>query len=505
MRAAPVHGLLHRASPAPLAHRSRTSPSLARLSCLAAIHRQHGGLVGGGSAAALPLLHHHLAQRRGIHSSEKKSSTTTEYPGAVPPPPNMEPGRAPLSLLPLSMILRSLGTTVVSSSPLLLPPSLRIMAALAHSTNPLLNPDRNPLLRYVLKKSFYAQFCAGENAPEVRGTIARLKGIGFTGVILGYAKEVVLTDKQADQLEACKLGEETQQSIDSEIVPWAEGTMETVRLAEPGDFVALKFTGAGSLALHRLSHRLPATPYLAKSIDSICNLAHERGVRLLFDAEQDKLQDGIDDWTMAFARKYNTSPDKATIYGTYQAYKKCTPAVVSRHLADAQKGGFTLGVKLVRGAYLGSDPRSCFHDTKEETDACYDGIAASVLTRQWNATLKGEGEYPAAHVVLATHNADSVRRARAICDAGGAKSGIAFAQLQGMADEVSCELVDASESAPEVLPVYKYLVWGTTGECMKYLLRRAQENKDAVQRTRSGRDAMWAEVVRRFRNAVGMA
>ncbi|KAG5998392.1 hypothetical protein E4U43_002429, partial [Claviceps pusilla] len=261
-----------------------------------------------------------------------------------------------------------------------------------------------------------------------------------------------------------------------------------------------------------LKHRLPASPYLYKSIDSICQLAHERGVRLLFDAEQDALQDGIDDWTMEFAKKYNTSPGSATIYGTYQAYKKKAPQVLARHLAEAQEGGFSLGVKLVRGAYLGSDPRECLHDTKADTDACYDGIAASVLTHQWNSTLEGKGDFPAAHLVLATHNAESVQKARAICDAGGAKAGIAFAQLQGMADEISCELVEASQSArtdssstaPQ-LPAYKYLVWGTTGECMKYLLRRAHENKDAVQRTKSGRDAMWAEVVRRFKNALRLA
>jgi hypothetical protein len=40
---------------------------------------------------------------------------------------------------------------------------------------------------------------------------------------------------------------------------------------------------------------------------------------------------------------------------------------------------------------------------------------------------------------------------------------------------------------------------------MKYLLRRAQENKDAVQRTRDGRDAMWGELVRRFKAALGVA
>lgn len=214
---------------------------------------------------------------------------------------------------------------------------------------------------------------------------------------------------------------------------------------------------------------------------------------------------------MTFARKFNKTPEQATIYGTYQAYKKCTPAVVSSHLAAAQKEGFTLGVKLVRGAYLGSDPRGCMHDTKEETDVCYNSIAASVLTRQWSATVNGEGNYPAANLVLATHNAESVQRARAICEAGAAKSDIAFAQLQGMADEISCELVEASQSSRTVtgekpaLPVFKYLVWGTTGECMKYLLRRAHENKDAVQRTRSGRDAMWAELVRRCKTVVGLA
>ncbi|KOS18193.1 putative proline dehydrogenase [Escovopsis weberi] len=410
------------------------------------------------------------------------------------------------------MILRSLATTTISSSPLLLPPSLRIMMLLANSTSPLLNPDKNPLLRFFLKKTFYAQFCAGEDALEVRHTIARLKRIGFTGVILGYAKEVVLSKDQAQDLDGSDACQETAYDITNEIEPWLQGTMETVRLAEPGDYVALKFTGAGRLALFQLQHRSPPSPYLSQSIDSICQLAHERGVRLLFDAEQDMLQDGIDDWTMQFARKYNTSSKSATVYGTYQAYKKKTPSVLSGHLAEAQLGNFTLGVKLVRGAYLGSDPRDCFHDTKEQTDACYNEIAESVLTRQWNGSVSGRGAYPDAHIVLATHNAESVRKARAICEAGRSQSGVAFAQLQGMADEVSCELVTASRSAQAqlgtgaaaALPVYKYLVWGTTGECMKYLLRRAQENKDAVQRTRDGRDAMWSELVRRSKRAIGL-
>lgn len=176
------------------------------------------------------------SNKRHLHSSERRTNTIAEsIPD--PSPQNMAHGRAPLSVLPLSTVLRSLATATVSSSPMLLPPSLRIMDVLANTSNPILNPDKNPLLRFFLKKTFYAQFCAGENPIEVGKTIAGLKNIGFTGVILCYAREVVLTGSQAKNLNA---GLETEECIKNEIIPWAEGTLETVRLAEPGDFVALK-------------------------------------------------------------------------------------------------------------------------------------------------------------------------------------------------------------------------------------------------------------------------
>ncbi|KAL2022112.1 hypothetical protein VTK56DRAFT_6156 [Thermocarpiscus australiensis] len=382
------------------------------------------------------------------------------------------------------------------------------MSVLANATSPALNPDRNPLLRFFLKKTFYAQFCAGESAAEVRRTIDSLKRLGFSGVILGYAKEVVLTGAQAEELASRGSEAATEECIRTEIDPWATGTMETVLLASPGDFVALKFTGAGRQALHALSHRLPPPKAMASAIDGICQLADSRGVRLLFDAEQQAVQAGIDDWTLEYMRKYNT-PDRAVVYGTYQAYLKSTPATLSRHLAAAREGGFTLGVKLVRGAYLGSDPRHLIHDTKADTDAAYDSIAEALLRRRWNAQLRvpGEGEeaaFPNVNVVLATHNRESVLKAQAMLAEGGNDTDVAFAQLQGMADEVSCELV-AGKGAGAQSRAFKYLVWGSAGECMKYLLRRALENRDAVQRTRAGRDAMRAELMRRVKRLFGLA
>ncbi|KAI0839250.1 proline dehydrogenase [Hypoxylon sp. FL0890] len=468
--------------------------------------------------------------RRKIHSSSTRPSPPSEQPTLtaathVDHLPTEVPGdslpmakSAPLSVLPLSTVLRNLATTSISCSPILLPPSLAIMNTLAHSNRAILSPDRNSLLRWFLKKTFYAQFCAGEDAPEVRRTIDGLKKIGFTGVILGYAREIVLTEAQTHNLSACEEGPVAEECVRNEIGPWAAGTLETVRLAQPGDFVALKFSGAGRQALYALKNRLPPPKHLRKAIDEICELAAERDVPLLFDAEQMAIQAGIDDWTLEYQRKYNTkTPGHAIIYGTYQAYLKSTPTTLASHLAIASKEGFTLGVKLVRGAYLGADPRHIIHDTKADTDNAYNGIAASLICRKWGPILNAPEPslpFPRVSIVLGSHNLESVRRARAIRDSGEADRGteLAIAQLQGMADEVSCELVYAAKQCAgyvrekgDVPKAYKYIVWGTTGECMKYLLRRAYENRDAVARTKSGRDAMWAEVKRRFRTSLGLA
>lgn len=390
------------------------------------------------------------------------------------------------------------------------------MSVLAHSQSPLLSPDKNPLLHFFLKRTFYKQFCAGENASEVNATISGLKDIGFKGVILGYAREVVLDEKQKEALASSGTDETAEDCIRNEIIPWAQGTLETVGLASPTDFVALKFTGAGSQALYDLSKQTGPSQALGEAIDSICTLAASRGVRLLFDAEQNAVQAGIDAWTLNYMRKYNQKGSgRAVVYGTYQAYLKATPSVLASHLAVARKEGFTLGVKLVRGAYLGSDPRHLIHDTKADTDAAYDGIAESLVRRSYGATLKpaeGETEFPSVNAVLAGHNHTSVRKVQALrtvqVQRGEEQTNLVYAQLQGMADEVSCELVQAGRVAEGekvgIPKAYKYLVWGTTGECMKYLLRRAQENRDAVQRTREGRNAMAGELVRRFRVLTGL-
>lgn len=380
----------------------------------------------------------------------------------------------------------------------------------------MLNPDRNHVLGYMLRKTIYEQFCAGETAEEVRERINHLKEMGYSGVILGYAKEVVLDGDEVQALETRDVEQHAEASQD-EVRQWKEGTMQTVELAEEGDFVALKLSGAGRDALRHLLQGLPLPVDLEAAMTEICERCRQRSVRLLVDAEQHVVQSTIDTWVMEYQRRYNRSfifrgKPSALVYNTYQAYLLSTPATLSRHLTAAQDEGFSLGVKLVRGAYLGSDPRHLIHRTKEDTNRAYDAIAASLINREYNQTLMPDpGSFPSVDLVLASHNRTSIQKAQAIRNrqkhSGLPMIEMVYGQLQGMADDVSCELVQesrvVSEGSGEGPLVYKYLVWGTVGQCSRYLLRRAQENRDAASRTRDMQLAVIAELRRRAREQVG--
>ncbi|KAL8939978.1 MAG: hypothetical protein Q9216_003055 [Gyalolechia sp. 2 TL-2023] len=410
-----------------------------------------------------------------------------------------------LSILDFPTLFRSYLISAVSCTPFILNPSLRLLSLLTHSTSPLLRHNR--ILHFILKKTLYKHFCAGETPSEVKRTIAELKARGFKGAIVAYAKEIVLDEQTT--VKNCRADEAR------DVRTWKNGVLETIKLTERGDYAALKFSGAGLSIMQQLINKSAPSAAISQANDEICECAKFKGVKLLFDAEQHAVQDGIDQWTLDLQRKYNRGAE-AVVYGTYQAYLRSVPATLALHLTIARREGFTLGVKLVRGAYLASDPRHLFWATKEGTDNAYDGIAESLMSKQWNRVLSpgepdvmGQLAFPNVEVVLATHSHESVRKVISIRQEqirwGGQRISLAYAQLMGMADEVSCELVQAGqqsdgmwEAKTEKPQAYKYLVWGTVPECLKYLLRRAEENRDALARAKDGRAALGKELRRRL-------
>lgn len=174
---------------------------------------------------------------------------------------------------------------------------------------------------------------------------------------------------------------------------------------------------------------------------------------------------------------------------------------------------------------MAHEPKSAVWGSKEETDRAYDGLAAALLRREYGGVLQParseeSGDFTAVDVVLASHNVASIRKATKIrqeqLEAGEERMNVAFAQLMGMADEVGCELLAAGRTAREenmaegkevrdVPRAIKCTTWGTTSECLNFLLRRAAENKDAATRTEESRRAMGREIRRRCRGVVGLA
>ena len=250
------------------------------------------------------------------------------------------------------------------------------------------------------------------------------------------------------------------------------------------------------------------------AMDTICKQAQAQDSLIWVDAEQQVLQPTIDRWTIDFMRRYNRN-GQALVSNTIQAYLKASRDNVAAHLRVAQHEGWTLGIKLVRGAYIGSEVRSRIHDNKAETDACYNSIVQDILTK----SLPGfdGSDFPDVQLFLAGHNVESIRRASALYRElllKGAKcASVRFGQLQGMADDISCELLQSADNAKQcdglaekeaelhrltAPKTYKCLTWGSVQECMQYLVRRAIENQGATERMKGGTREMRAELRRRM-------
>ncbi|KAK2751171.1 proline dehydrogenase [Myotisia sp. PD_48] len=397
--------------------------------------------------------------------------------GLVPIPPARV-----LARLPMASLLRSITIQAAMSRPIL----MNVATTMLRSN--LKQLTGTAMFRYVLDKIFYAQFCAGRTEAQIKQTVRGLRALGYRGAILSYAREVDLS-QTPNALESANL-----ESIHQlQVAQWLEGTINTIKYAHRRDMIAIKYTGAGQRTVEMLEQGAQPDSTMANALDKICSYAREKGVRIMIDAEHYSQQKGIDSWTMDLMERFNKSGE-VVIYNTYQMYLKESPATLAKHLKIAKERNFNLGVKLVRGAYINSDPRHVIFDTKAETDNAFDNAARMLATHHIN-----DPSAPKIGVVLASHNKESMEMMRELrreqIQKGLPRADVVYAQLMGMADELSMSLTQSSTTdIDDDAHVFKYVVWGTTEECVMYLLRRAEENKDAVERSASSQKALWGEL-----------
>ena len=143
-----------------------------------------------------------------------------------------------LARLPTASIFRSLLLGAFFSSSILFTPGFALLKKIANSPSCVLNPDRNPLLRAIVKPFVYDHFCAGTNRLEIRGRISQIKALGFSGVILCYGKEI-----QIQKPTSSPVGDPhfLHQAFDQELELWKQGNLETLDMIGDGDYLGIKY------------------------------------------------------------------------------------------------------------------------------------------------------------------------------------------------------------------------------------------------------------------------
>jgi proline dehydrogenase len=252
--------------------------------------------------------------------------------------------------------------------------------------------------------------------------------------------------------------------------------------------VAVKLSAFGTLG----DPAPAAEQAIAARLDRVLAEAHQRNVAVLIDAEQSWLQDRIDRVAQAAMERYNQG--RCVAYTTVQLYRRDRLDYL-RALIDRARGHYVLGVKLVRGAYLEEENRvaaragvpSPLWSTKEETDTAYNQGVRLCLAA-------GDGVW----LCIASHNEESCRLAAGeMAAAGSAAPRVLFAQLLGMADNLTNNLAHAG------LPTAKYLPFGPLDEAVPYLVRRMQENSSVFGHAARQRELLGRELERRRKGKPG--
>ena len=350
----------------------------------------------------------------------------------------------------------------VIQSPLIVSLATKLTPALMNSGLPV-----NGLIR----STIFNQFVGGETLEETARVAKQLGAYGVQ-VILDYGVEA-------------KEGEENFDNVTEKI-------MEAVAFAATQNnipFVSIKITGIASLELLETLNEAPrlrsgihdseiedaAWERVKERMYAICDLATEKGVGILLDAEETWIQDPIDRLAIELMAEYNK--EKVVVYNTYQLYRNDRLHFLQLSHKIAKERNFKLGAKLVRGAYMEKERlrakeqgvASPIHIDKEATDKDFDEAAAFCIQNKETISF-----------ILASHNEQSnLKIAQLMIEKGipANDAHVHFSQLYGMSDPISFNM------AKEGYNVSKYLPFGPIKDVIPYLMRRAEENSSVNGQT----------------------
>jgi proline dehydrogenase len=337
----------------------------------------------------------------------------------------------------------------------------------------------------LIKKTIFKQFVGGETLEETAQVGKNLSQFGVK-VILDYGVE----------------GKEGEAEFDI-------ATEEFIRVIEYAatqaniPFISIKVTG---LARFGLLQTLNEAPRLRSGIHdhevekneweavrgrmySICEVAAEKNIGVLIDAEESWIQDPVDRLCIEMMQAFNK--EKAVVYNTIQLYRHDRLAFLKMSHEICKQQGIVLGIKLVRGAYMEKEREraaangyeSPIQPDKAATDRDFDAAVDYCLHNLHSISL-----------VIASHNENSNMLAAATMQKNGISKDhphVHFSQLYGMSDPITFNM------AYDGFQVSKYLPFGPIRDVIPYLMRRAQENSSVSGQTGRELSLLNREIARR--------
>jgi proline dehydrogenase len=274
--------------------------------------------------------------------------------------------------------------------------------------------------------------------------------------------------------------------IESHFDAAMEKTLKIINFAhekEAMPIAVFKPTGFGRFYLYqKKGEGLPFTSEEQEEWDrvvaryhKVCKLAKEKDVEVLIDAEESWMQDAADELVEEMMKTYNTGIP--IVYNTLQLYRWDRLDYLKQLHERSKKSGFTLGIKIVRGAYMEKERERALEkeyespicESKEATDINFNETLKYILNNLNDISL-----------FIGTHNEYSSYLAIELMNQFKIKKNdnrVWFGQLYGMSDHISFNL------ANEGYNVAKYVPFGPVKDVMPYLIRRAEENTSVAGQT----------------------
>ena len=316
----------------------------------------------------------------------------------------------------------------------------------------------------LIRASVFDHFCGGINEEDCLPTIAKMY-TKHVHAILDYSVE----------------GKETEEQFELAL----EKTLTSIEFAKEKEsipFAVFKPTGFGSFSIYQKLTEGTALSSAEKEqwnkiidrFDTVCKSAYEKDVPLLIDAEESWMQDAADDLIEQMMEKYNQK--KAIVFNTLQMYRHDRMDYLKKLYKRAEKKGYFIGMKVVRGAYMEKE-RERAKEKGYPSPICKDKQATD---DNYNTAIKFFLDNDRLALFAGTHNEESSYLLMQLAkekDILKSDKRLWFGQLYGMSDHISFNL------ANEGYNVAKYLPFGPVRDVMPYLIRRAEENTSVAGQT----------------------